>query len=188
MDFNRGGLPSESGSSVPGHVREALSSAVGSDTDGMSSETLDKLAEKVGTEAWNGLDFAAQERCRAKRDFTYTYACISRFAWVATRQEMYIPLRHQKNLKDQAFRNPMEAETHMIRPLAVDQLHRLLPGAGAGLSDSRSQSRPTAPTRTSTSDATTIEKIWGRFFNKETQQPNPRLGQFLRGIALHIVS
>lgn len=55
------------------------------------------------------------------------------------------------------------------------------------LSTVREQSRPSAPTRMSTGDATTLEKIWGRLFDVDNGNPTPRLGQFLRGLALHIV-
>ena len=54
-------------------------------------------------------------------------------------------------------------------------------GAGAAL-------RPRGPTRLSTStDATTLEKIWGQLFDEEGR-PTARLGQFLRGLAVHLVS
>ncbi|KAL8689666.1 MAG: hypothetical protein Q9218_004713 [Villophora microphyllina] len=48
--------------------------------------------------------------------------------------------------------------------------------------------RPKGPERLSTSKAeTTLEKIWGQLFDEEGH-PTPRLGQFLRGLAVHIVS
>ena len=47
--------------------------------------------------------------------------------------------------------------------------------------------RPGVPTRVSTTgDETTLEKIWGQLFDKDNK-PTPRLGQFLRGIAVHLV-
>ena len=47
--------------------------------------------------------------------------------------------------------------------------------------------RPKGPTRLSTGrDETTLEKIWGQLFDEESN-PTPRLGQFLRGLAMHIV-
>lgn len=45
--------------------------------------------------------------------------------------------------------------------------------------------RPTAP-RLATDDYTPIEKMWQRLFSPDGQ-PLPRLGQFLRGLALHLV-
>jgi hypothetical protein len=39
--------------------------------------------------------------------------------------------------------------------------------------------------RVSTEDMTTLEKIWGKMF--DDGQPTPRLGQLLRGIAVHLV-
>lgn len=48
--------------------------------------------------------------------------------------------------------------------------------------------RPKGPTRLSTGrDETTLEKIWGQLFDEESN-PTARLGQFLRGLAVHIVS
>lgn len=44
--------------------------------------------------------------------------------------------------------------------------------------------RPKAPTRKST-EITTLEKIWGPLF--EGARPTPRLGQFLQGLALHLI-
>jgi hypothetical protein len=47
--------------------------------------------------------------------------------------------------------------------------------------------RPSAPPRLSTgTEETTLEKIWGQLFDQEGK-PTRRLGQFLRGIAVHLV-
>ncbi|KAJ9605478.1 hypothetical protein H2200_010135 [Cladophialophora chaetospira] len=47
--------------------------------------------------------------------------------------------------------------------------------------------RPKGPKRISTSgDVTTLERVWGQLFT-EQGQATPRLGQFLRGIALHLI-
>lgn len=47
--------------------------------------------------------------------------------------------------------------------------------------------RPKGPARLSTGrDETTLEKIWGQLFDEESN-PTVRLGQFLRGLAVHIV-
>lgn len=47
--------------------------------------------------------------------------------------------------------------------------------------------RPSAPSRRSTArDETTMERIWGQLFDKDGK-PTPRLGQFLRGVAVHLV-
>lgn len=48
------------------------------------------------------------------------------------------------------------------------------------------ESRPKALSRTPTAEElTTLEKIWGKLF--EDGKPTKRLGQFLRGIAVHLV-
>ena len=50
-----------------------------------------------------------------------------------------------------------------------------------------SYTRPRGPARLSTGrDETTLEKIWGQLFDEESN-PTPRLSQFLRGLAMHIV-
>lgn len=47
--------------------------------------------------------------------------------------------------------------------------------------------RPKGPRRISTGgDATILERVWGALFN-EQGQATPRLGQFLRGIAVHLI-
>lgn len=47
--------------------------------------------------------------------------------------------------------------------------------------------RPKGPMRLSTSkEETTLEKIWGQLFDEEGR-PTPRLGQLLRGLAVHLV-
>lgn len=50
-----------------------------------------------------------------------------------------------------------------------------------------SQSRPPPPERADTGGATTLEKIWQPLFDVDGK-PTARLGQFLRGLAIHIVS
>ena len=47
--------------------------------------------------------------------------------------------------------------------------------------------RPKGPSRLSTGkEETTLERIWGQLFDEESR-PTVRLGQFLRGLAVHIV-
>ncbi|KAL9036626.1 MAG: hypothetical protein Q9180_004191 [Flavoplaca navasiana] len=54
-------------------------------------------------------------------------------------------------------------------------------------SSESSNTRPKGPVRLSTmTEETTLEKIWGQLFNEEGR-PTPRLGQFLRGLAVHII-
>ncbi|KIW63308.1 hypothetical protein PV04_10164 [Phialophora macrospora] len=49
------------------------------------------------------------------------------------------------------------------------------------------ESRPKGPKRMSTGgDATILERVWGQLFT-EQGQATPRLGQFLRGIAVHLI-
>lgn len=54
--------------------------------------------------------------------------------------------------------------------------------------EGRSRSRPAPASRMSQDDNfTPIEKMWQRLFDPQGQ-PTPRLGQFLRGLAIHLVS
>lgn len=50
----------------------------------------------------------------------------------------------------------------------------------------RSSVRPNPAVRMATDDYTPIEKMWQRLFDADGQ-PLPRLGEFLRGLALHLV-
>lgn len=53
--------------------------------------------------------------------------------------------------------------------------------------DEPGYTRPKGPARLSTGrDETTLEKIWGQLFDEDSS-PTPRLSQFLRGLAMHIV-
>ncbi|KAJ9198917.1 hypothetical protein DTO164E3_5007 [Paecilomyces variotii] len=53
-------------------------------------------------------------------------------------------------------------------------------------SDTQKESRPKAPSRAPTvEELTTLEKIWDKLF--EDGKPTKRLGQFLRGIAVHLI-
>jgi len=61
------------------------------------------------------------------------------------------------------------------------------PPSPQGQSSESSLRRPKGPMRLSTSkQETTLEKIWGQLFDEEGH-PTVRLGQFLRGLAIHIV-
>ena len=61
------------------------------------------------------------------------------------------------------------------------------PHSQANESSDKPYVRPKGPTRLSTSkEETTLEKIWGQLFD-EDGHPTKRLGQFLRGLAVHIV-
>ena len=61
------------------------------------------------------------------------------------------------------------------------------PSSRLSVSSEAGNTRPKGPTRLSTSkEETTLEKIWGQLFD-ETNRPTVRLGQFLRGLAVHLV-
>lgn len=63
------------------------------------------------------------------------------------------------------------------------------PASQASEHSHRVEPRPKPPSReedATVTELTTLEKIWGKFF--ENGKPTERLGQFLRGIAVHLVS
>ena len=74
------------------------------------------------------------------------------------------------------------------RPTASFQDRRTSPPLSQGSTASHSPARPKGPERLSTgSNETTLEKIWGPLFD-EHGDATKRLGQLLRGLAIHIVS
>ena len=67
------------------------------------------------------------------------------------------------------------------------QLDDRRPPSRVSVTSEAGNSRPKGPTRLSTSkEETTLEKIWGQLFD-EDGRPTARLGQFLRGLAVHLV-
>jgi hypothetical protein len=59
--------------------------------------------------------------------------------------------------------------------------------SGVRFSDRSLPTRPPVGRTFSTLELSTIDQKWGRLFDSEGN-PTPRLGQFLRGLANHIVS
>jgi hypothetical protein len=64
-------------------------------------------------------------------------------------------------------------------------LRRESPASQMSDSGQKADSRPKPPIRNDTFP-TTLEKIWGKLF--DNGKPTERLGQFLRGIAMYLVS
>lgn len=61
------------------------------------------------------------------------------------------------------------------------------PGHASASESEATQSRPKGPKRMSTGgDVTIVERVWGQLFT-EQGKATPRLGQFLRGIAIHLI-
>lgn len=61
------------------------------------------------------------------------------------------------------------------------------PPSRVSVSSQASNPRPKGPARLSTDqEETTLEKIWGPLFDEESR-PTARLGQLLRGLAVHLV-
>lgn len=72
---------------------------------------------------------------------------------------------------------------HTRTPRFVDRPATPPPGA---IQHEESRARPKPVMRGSTSETTTLEKIWQPLFDADGK-PMQRLGQFLRGLAIHLV-
>ena len=87
------------------------------------------------------------------------------------------------------FPQPSPRKSDRASPPPDRRTSPFSPSEHAEDSDAREghQLRPKAPTRVSTTgDMTVLEKIWGKLF-LANGEPTPRLGQFLRGIAVHLI-
>ena len=93
------------------------------------------------------------------------------------------PSHSQSGQLPEMPQSPHDHKSHFSPP-------RRSPSPQSHTSDSsdKAYTRPRGPSRLSTSkEETTLEKIWGQLFD-EDGHPTVRLGQFLRGLAIHIVS
>ena len=82
------------------------------------------------------------------------------------------------------FSEPIQSPTH---DKAVPPYQDRRSSSPLSQSSEESRPRPKGPQRLSTSkEETTLERIWGQLFD-EDGHPTARLGQFLRGLAVHIV-
>lgn len=80
---------------------------------------------------------------------------------------------------------PMDSAREPVRSPPTSPLEK---PSGVRFSDRNPAVRPVAPGRTfSTMELSTVDQKWGRLFDNEGN-PTQRLGQFLRGLANHIVS
>jgi hypothetical protein len=71
-------------------------------------------------------------------------------------------------------------------PDPVSEKRGSMSSQGSARSNPKMEARPKPPDRDATvTEMTTLERIWGKLF--EDGKPTNRLGQFLRGIALHLV-
>ena len=85
-----------------------------------------------------------------------------------------------------ASTNPQAGPPSPPEPSSV-QFDPRRPPSRTSMTNEPTHVRPKGPTRLSTSkEETTLEKIWGQLFDEEGQ-PTPRLGQLLRGLAVHLV-
>lgn len=87
---------------------------------------------------------------------------------------------HHTNGPNPAPRSPTE--------LFHAQADERRPSSRASVSSEANPARPRGPPRLSTAqEETPMEKIWGPLFDEESH-PTARLGQLLRGLAVHLVS
>jgi len=108
-------------------------------------------------------------------------------------RDVYTPPSPQKHSDHPAHGSPEQtsAVPHGSPPTPPDpsssHFEDRRPPSRVSVSNEAGNSRPKGPTRLSTSkQETTLEKIWGQLFDEEGL-PTARLGQFLRGLAVHIV-
>lgn len=92
----------------------------------------------------------------------------------------------KSSLSNQGRNSP--SELHKAPPLAQGSQADDLDHRGERRDEASDfATRPKGPKRLSTrQDPTILEKIWGTLFDDEGK-PTPRLGQFLRGIAIHLI-
>ena len=108
-------------------------------------------------------------------------------------RNVYTPPSLEKH-SDYANHVSLEAPSDIIYPsppsppeLSSSQNKERRPPSGVSVGSDTSNARPKGPVRLSTSkEETTLEKIWGPLFDEEGR-PTARLGQFLRGLAVHLV-
>ena len=108
-------------------------------------------------------------------------------------RNVYTPPSPEKH-PDYVNHAPSEAPSNTIYPsppsppeLSSSQNEEQRPPSRVSVSSDTSNARPKGPARLSTSkEETTLEKIWGQLFDEEGR-PTARLGQFLRGLAVHLV-
>ncbi len=109
---------------------------------------------------------------------------------MATRK-VYTPPSPQKHSDYTSHSSPPPPSTypapHSPRETPTAQFGERRASSPLSQSSETSHTRPKGPVRLSTGkEETTLEKIWGQLFDEECH-PTTRLGQFLRGLAVHIV-
>lgn len=106
-------------------------------------------------------------------------------------RNVYTPPSPHRNAENSGHGSPPPhsafAQHLPTNPPPNVQSYDIRPSSPLSQASESSCTRPKGPTRLSTSkEETTLEKIWGQLFD-EDGHPTPRLGQFLRGLAVHIV-
>ena len=92
------------------------------------------------------------------------------------------PESHLRHVPDSSH-SPREAKASHFSP----PRRHSSPHSQSSESSDKPHVRPKGPSRLSTGkEETTLERIWGQLFDEDCH-PTTRLGQFLRGLAIHIV-
>ena len=102
-------------------------------------------------------------------------------------RKVYTPPSPQKYSDYTGHSSPPPPSVYPPPHSPVTQFSERRASSPLSQSSETSHTRPKGPVRLSTGKAeTTLEKIWGQLFDEECH-PTTRLGQFLRGLAVHIV-
>lgn len=102
-------------------------------------------------------------------------------------RKVYTPPSPQKHSDYTGHSSPPPPSVYPPPHSPVAQFSERRASSPLSQSSETSHTRPKGPVRLSTGkEETTLEKIWGQLFDEECH-PTTRLGQFLRGLAVHIV-
>ena len=109
-----------------------------------------------------------------------------------TRNVYTPPSPHKQNDYQNRGSPPSQSAAYPVPPLSPQEkvtasFHDRRTSSPLSQTSDTSHHRPRGPVRLSTGkEETTLEKIWGQLFDEDCH-PTARLGQFLRGLAVHIV-
>ena len=106
-------------------------------------------------------------------------------------RNVYTPPSPHKHYDNPIRRSPENHSTAYAPPSPkeppISHFEDRRPSSRLSSSSDPATNRPRGPARLSTAkEETTLEKIWGQLFDEEGH-PTIRLGQFLRGLATHLV-
>lgn len=109
------------------------------------------------------------------------------------RGQVYTPPSPYRASEEAARRMSMSPKKHKKLPSPPNTRRPISPPFSHGTLSDDNDTRDAGPKRPNLErvptggDATIVEKVWGKLFNEETGTVTPRLSQFLRGIAVHLI-